>query len=172
MKSGNPSAPIDNTPPKVEAPPYRPTERFWPYLDLAEQPTDEELARLDPALAEALFGTPKRPFSVSLEFAPFTGADYEKALALARASAEYPGDRSGGSPALSCPFFSPGCRASARSLRGRRPFRLLRGAHRRSTRALRTGVVAAAHLVSHPLTSHVPDGRPPRCPARSRDSCR
>ena len=58
------------------------------YLDLPEQPTDEELARLDPELAEALFGTPRRPFSVSLEFPDFDGPDFERALGLARASAE------------------------------------------------------------------------------------
>ena len=57
-------------------------------LDLPEQPTDEELARLDPELAEALFGTPRRPFSVSLEFPDFDGPDFERALGLARASAE------------------------------------------------------------------------------------
>ena len=78
----------DNTPPAVDVPDYRPVERFWPYLDLPEQPTDEELARLDPELAEALFGTPRRPFSVSLEFPDFDGPDFERALGLARASAE------------------------------------------------------------------------------------
>jgi hypothetical protein len=81
--------PDDNAPPPVEAPPYRPLERFWPYLDLPEQPTDEELAKLDPALAEALFGAPPRPFSVSLEFSPFDGPDYARALELARQSSEY-----------------------------------------------------------------------------------
>jgi len=79
----------ENTPPAVEVPEYRPLERFWPYVDLPEQPTDEELATLDPALAEALFGTPRRPFSVSLEFPAFDGPDYARALELARASAEY-----------------------------------------------------------------------------------
>jgi hypothetical protein len=79
----------DNAPPRVEAPPYRPLERFWPYLDIAEQPSDEEVAKLDPALAEALFGTPRRPFSVSLEFPVFDGPDYARAVAMARASAEY-----------------------------------------------------------------------------------
>jgi hypothetical protein len=79
----------DNAPPSVEVPEYRPLERFWPYLDLPEQPTDEELAALDPALAEALFGTPRRPFSVSLEFPAFDGPDYARALELARASSEY-----------------------------------------------------------------------------------
>jgi len=78
----------DNTPPTVDVPEYRPVERFWPYVDLPEQPTDEELARLDPALAEALFGTPRRPFSVSLEFPDFDGPDFGRALGLARASAE------------------------------------------------------------------------------------
>src|SRR6185437_6455879 len=41
-------------PPRVPAADYRPIERFWPYVDLPEQPTDEELAALDPELSEAL----------------------------------------------------------------------------------------------------------------------
>ena len=73
----------------MDVPDYRPLERFWPYVDLPEQPTDDELASLDPALAEALFGTPRRPFSVSLEFPRFEGPEYDRALELARASAEY-----------------------------------------------------------------------------------
>ena len=48
-----------------------------------------ELAQLDPALAEALFGTPRRPFSVSLEFSTFHGLEFERALAMASASAEF-----------------------------------------------------------------------------------
>jgi hypothetical protein len=79
----------DNTPPAVPVPEYRPVERFWPYVDLPEQPTPEELAALHPELAEALFGTPKIPFSVSLEFSPFDGPDYARALDMARGSAEY-----------------------------------------------------------------------------------
>jgi len=79
----------DNTPPDVPVPDYRPIERFWPYLDLPEQPTPEELASLDPELAEVLFGRPKLPFSVSLEFSAFDGADYARAVDLARDSAEY-----------------------------------------------------------------------------------
>ena len=79
----------DNTPPDVPVPDYRPVERFWPYVDLPEQPTAEELASLHPELAEALFGTPRLPFSVSLEFSPFDGDDYSRALEMARASAEY-----------------------------------------------------------------------------------
>jgi hypothetical protein len=98
MKPADPSAPdmsaearsaqAENTPPAVDVPDYKPVERFWPYVDLPEQPTDEELARLDPALAEALFGTPRRPFSVSLEFPAFEGPDFERALGMAHASAE------------------------------------------------------------------------------------
>jgi hypothetical protein len=79
----------DNTPPPAPARDYRPVERFWPYVDLPEQPTAEELASLHPELAEALFGAPKLPFSVSIEFSPFDGADYQRALELARAGAEY-----------------------------------------------------------------------------------
>jgi hypothetical protein len=79
----------DNTPPDVPVPDYRPVERFWPYVDLPEQPTPEELASLHPELAEALFGAPKMPFSLSLEFSPFDGPDYARALDMARGSAEY-----------------------------------------------------------------------------------
>ena len=39
----------ESAPPAVEVPEYRPLERFWPYLDLPEQPTDDELANLRPA---------------------------------------------------------------------------------------------------------------------------
>lgn len=79
----------DNNPPDVPVREYRPVERFWPYVDLPEQPTPEELASLHPELAEALFGTPKLPFSMSVEFSPFDGPDYARALELARAGAEY-----------------------------------------------------------------------------------
>ena len=82
-------APDPNEPPRVPVPDYRPIERFWPYVDLPEQPSDEELAALDPELSEALFGTPKLPFSVTLEFPVFAGGDYERAVTMARASAEY-----------------------------------------------------------------------------------
>jgi len=80
---------IDNTPPDVPVPDYRPIERFWPYVELPEQPTDEELAALNPELSEALFGTPKLPFSISIEFARFDGPDFARALEMARGSAEY-----------------------------------------------------------------------------------
>lgn len=79
----------ENTPPEVPVPDYRPVERFWPYVDLPEQPTPEELAALHPELAEALFGAPKLPFSISLEFSPFDGADYARAMEMARAAADY-----------------------------------------------------------------------------------
>jgi len=78
-----------NEPPRVPVPDYRPIERFWPYVDLPEQPGEEELAALDPELSEALFGTPKLPFSVTLEFPVFPGSDYDRAVTMAKASAEY-----------------------------------------------------------------------------------
>jgi hypothetical protein len=67
----------------------KPLERFWPYADLTEAPSPEELARLDPDLRAALFGAPPLPFSVTLVFAPFDGPNYPRAVELARASAEY-----------------------------------------------------------------------------------
>jgi hypothetical protein len=78
-----------NDPPRVPVPDYRPVERFWPYVDLPEQPSDAELAALDPELSEALFGTPKLPFSVTLDFPVFAGPDYPRAVEMARESAEY-----------------------------------------------------------------------------------
>ena len=78
-----------NEPPSVPVPDYRPIERFWPYVDLPEQPSDEELAALSPELSEALFGTPKLPFSVTLDFPVFDGPNYQRAIDMARASAEY-----------------------------------------------------------------------------------
>lgn len=67
----------------------RPLERFWPYVERPEQPTAEELAALDPDLHAALFGARDLPFSITLVFPEFTGADYSRALDLARGSAEY-----------------------------------------------------------------------------------
>jgi hypothetical protein len=83
--------PSDRVPDHVldERPAYRPVERFWPYADLPEQPTDDELARVHPELREVLFGTPPLPFSLSLVFSDFSGDQFEKALALARQSDEY-----------------------------------------------------------------------------------
>jgi len=73
----------------VETPKYRPLERFWPYADLPEQPTDEELASLDPELHDALFGPTPHPFSVSLVFPALEVPEFAHALDLARGAAEF-----------------------------------------------------------------------------------
>ena len=78
-----------NTSPEVPEREYRPVERFWPYVNLPEQPTDEELAALNPELAEALFGASPLPFSISIDFPRFDGPDYARAVEMARRSAEY-----------------------------------------------------------------------------------
>jgi hypothetical protein len=91
MPETPPPAP-DSAPPSAAdagAPRYRPLERFWPYRDLPEQPSEEELASLDPDLRDALFGSTGRPFSITLVFPRFDGPGYERAVTLARASAEY-----------------------------------------------------------------------------------
>jgi hypothetical protein len=72
-----------------EHPSYRPLERFWPYADLPEQPTDDELARVHPELRQVLFGAPVLPFSLSFVFPDFSGENFDKAVALARVSDEY-----------------------------------------------------------------------------------
>jgi len=72
-----------------DPPRFRPLERFWPYAELPEQPTDEELAALDPELHDALFGATARPFSITLVFPPLDVADFGRALDLARTAAEF-----------------------------------------------------------------------------------
>ena len=72
-----------------DPPRYRPLERFWPYAELPEQPTNEELASLDPDLHEALFGQQPRPFSITLVFPALDVPDFARALDLARGSAEF-----------------------------------------------------------------------------------
>jgi hypothetical protein len=72
-----------------DEPIYRPLERFWPYAELTEQPTLEELAQANPELREVLFGRPVLPFSISLEFPVFAGENYPKAVELAKQSDEY-----------------------------------------------------------------------------------
>ena len=68
---------------------YRPLERFWPYAELPEQPTDEEIASLDPDLQEVLFGAKPRPFSITIVFPPLDLPDFPRALDIARSSAEF-----------------------------------------------------------------------------------
>jgi hypothetical protein len=78
-----------NAPPAAPVPDYRPLERFWPYVDLPEQPSEEELAALSPELSEALFGTAKLPFSITVDFPDLDGPVLDRAIQLARASREY-----------------------------------------------------------------------------------
>ena len=94
-----------STPPKSESsllgpetPRYRPRERFWPYVDLPEQLTDEEIASLDPDLHAELFGTPPRPLSVTIVFPALDSPDYAHAVELARGASEY--RETGSGPAL------------------------------------------------------------------------
>lgn len=80
---------VDPSRPRLDPEPeYAPEDRFWPYVELPEQPTMDELAALDPDLHTALFGTP-RPFSITIVFPRFAGPEYERALEMARASREY-----------------------------------------------------------------------------------
>ncbi len=89
-----------------DRPKYRPLERFWPYADLPEQPTDEELASLDPELHDALFGAASRPFSITLVFPSLDTPDFERALEMARQSAEFRETGSGESRRYRARFWS------------------------------------------------------------------
>lgn len=85
------STPVVPVVPVVDdgTPQYRPRERFWPYVNIPEQLTDEEIASLDPDLHVELFGTAPRPLSVTVVFPVLDAPDYARAVALARASGEY-----------------------------------------------------------------------------------
>ena len=72
-----------------DQPTHQPLERFWPYAELSEQPTEEELAALHPELQRVLFGVEARPFSITLTFPEFEGDGFARALELARASDEF-----------------------------------------------------------------------------------
>ena len=72
-----------------DQPTHRPLERFWPYAELSEQPSDEELAAIHPELRTALFGAPGLPFSISIVFPDFGGEAGAEAVALAKAADEY-----------------------------------------------------------------------------------
>ena len=72
-----------------DPPKFRPLERFWPYAELPEQPTVEELAALDPDLHTALFGTTSRPFSITLVFSPSDQPEFERAMVRARGAADF-----------------------------------------------------------------------------------
>ena len=85
QRTGAPTAGSDDK----GVPRYRPSERFWPYVDITDQPSDAELAALDPDLQEALFGGSRRPFSITLVFPVVDAPGYDRAVELARASTEY-----------------------------------------------------------------------------------
>jgi hypothetical protein len=89
-----------------DPPKYRPLERFWPYAELPEQPTDDELAAIDPDLQDALFGSKSRRFSITLVFPKLDVGDFEKALALARGSAEFRETGSGAAHRYRARFWS------------------------------------------------------------------
>lgn len=92
-----------------DSPEYRPLERFWPYAELAESPTPDELAEIHPELRHVLFGTPTLPFSISLVFPVFEGDAYAAALERARQSDEYT-EFEGGGVRMHRARFYPGAR--------------------------------------------------------------
>jgi hypothetical protein len=89
MSEMAPDIAADGSEETPQRPATRPLARYWPYVDLPEQPTAEELAALDPELREVLFGIAPGPFSITVVFPRMEGQDYERALTLAKGSAEY-----------------------------------------------------------------------------------
>jgi hypothetical protein len=72
-----------------EAPKYRPLQRFWPYVDVPEEPTDDEVAAIDPELRAELFGSESRPFSITVVFPRSDADEYAKAVEVAKRASEY-----------------------------------------------------------------------------------
>jgi hypothetical protein len=72
-----------------DRPTHRPLERFWPYAELSEQPSERELADLHPELREVLFGAPALPFSMSIVFPAFEGEAGARAIELAQRADEH-----------------------------------------------------------------------------------
>jgi len=83
------TSPVPSDPVLPKLPVFRPMGRFWPYGELSEQPSAEELADIHPELRQVLFGAPPLPFSMSVVFPAFEGPDYARAVTLAKASDEY-----------------------------------------------------------------------------------
>ncbi len=80
-----------------DLPDHRPRDRFWPYVELSEEPTEAELAALDPDLEEALFGRGDRAFSITLSFTVFPGESYQRAVEMATQASDYRTVGTGGS---------------------------------------------------------------------------
>ena len=82
------SSPADTSEPTA-AREYRPSDRFWPYPDVPEHPTDDELALVDPDLREILLGDrTERPFSLTLVFRSMPGEEDARAIELATQATE------------------------------------------------------------------------------------
>ena len=89
QRTSSSSGPESEATAQAPVPQYRPRVRFWPYVEVPEEPTDEEIAALDPELRAELFGTGGLPFSITIVFPRFDGPDYPKAVELAKQSSEY-----------------------------------------------------------------------------------
>ena len=133
-----------------DPPKYRPLERFWPYAELPEQPTDDELAALDPDLYEALFGAQQRPFSITLVFSDLDVPQFPAALEHRARVGGIPRNRR---PAPLCRYRARFWSSDAATLRDLfqivGALRRHRSPDRRSAGAVRARAVAAARLVPH-----------------------
>jgi hypothetical protein len=92
-----------------DEPNERPLERFWPYAELEESPSEAELAAIHPELRAVLFGAPTLPFSISIVFPAFAGEHYDAAVERARRSDDYAEFEAGGALRHRARFY-PGAR--------------------------------------------------------------
>jgi hypothetical protein len=90
MTRPSPPEPIDPIRPRLDPEPtHQPEPHFWPYVDLPQQPTEDEIAAMDPDLRRIIFGTDTLPFSITIVFPVIEGPEHDRAVALAKASRGY-----------------------------------------------------------------------------------
>ena len=152
-----------------DPPRYRPRERFWPYVELPEQLSDDEIATLDPDVHAELFGAPQRPFSVTLVFPVLDSPELRPCRRDGQSVGRVPRDWNRIVVPAPRAVLADRCDEAARSVRARRPVRCVRSAHRRSPGPLRARAVAAAHLVLDTAPIATPSGRTKSTRTRAAD---
>ena len=154
-RSSLPHAGPDPSQSQAETPRSRPLERFWPYADLSEEPSPEELSAIDPELHTALFGRRRGRF-------PSPSRSRHSRAPISRARSSSPGNHATtANPAAgrtsSSRDFHPTDAAALRELFTSWTSVHVRRAGGRPPLAARARALAAARLVSPAALAAVDD---------------
>ena len=162
----------ENDAPSVPVPDYRPVERFWPYIDLPEQPSNEELARSIPSSPRPCSAVRRCRFRSRSSSRPSTGPT-SSARWRWRAPRRNTWSARGRRRASPRAVLPAGRRQAARPVRDRRALRRDRRPRRRPARSVRARALAAPALVPDQVTSaDVAHGRTHRPAERPVDARR